>query len=116
MTLVRQRHTVMGIGLGLILGLVIMAAFSGMAHGKQFLSEEKILPAHYPKQFDGLGRIDRIGRHDIVIDDTMHDFSHHVTFATPRTKNGSKGEFREGTYVGYVTDGEKKITSLWLIE
>lgn len=116
MTLVRQRHTVMGIGLGLILGLVIIAAFSGMAHGKQFLSEEKMLPAHYPKKFDGLGHIDRIGRHEIVIDDTMHDFASYVRFATPRTKNGSKGDFRVGTYVGYVTDSEKKITSLWLIE
>jgi hypothetical protein len=116
MSLAGQRHIVMGMVGGLVLSLLILVLCAGMTHGKAYLSEDQVVPAHYPRKFDGLGHIDRIGREAVVIDDTMHSLSHHVRYATPRSKYGFRSAFRVGAYVGFILDSEEKVTSLWLIE
>ena len=114
MTLTRQRRLLRGIGLGLILGLVVMASYSG-SYGAEYLEEERVLPSHYPKKFNGLGYIDRIGKNEIVIDDSLHPLASYVAYATAASKHGASGDFRVGDYVGFVTNSEKKITSIWMI-
>ncbi|MDY6950797.1 MAG: hypothetical protein SWE60_04740 [Thermodesulfobacteriota bacterium] len=115
MILIRQRHLLKGIGLGLILGLVVMASYAGPGHGAEYLAEERVLPSHYPGKFDGLGHLDRIGKNEIVVDDSLHPLASHVTYATATSKHGSMGSFGVGDYVGFVTNAEKEITSLWMI-
>jgi len=114
MTLARQRRLLKGIGLGLILGLVVMASYSG-SYGAEYLGEERVVPSYYPKKFDGLGHIDRIGKNEIVIDDSLHPLASSVAYATATSKHGSGGDFRVGDYVGFVTNSEKEITSIWMI-
>lgn len=114
MTLTRQRRLLKGIGLGLILGLVVMASYSG-SYGAEHLGEERVLSSHYPKKFSGLGRIDRIGKNEIVVDDSLHPLASYVTYATATSEHGASGDFRVGDYVGFVTNSEKEITSIWMI-
>ncbi|MDY6838020.1 MAG: hypothetical protein SWH78_08605 [Thermodesulfobacteriota bacterium] len=115
MTLARQRRLFKGIGLGLILGLVVMAPYSGPGYGAEYLGEERVLPSHYPKKFNGLGHIDRIGKNEIVVDDSLHTLASHVTYATATSAHGSSGDLRVGDHVGFVTNAEKEITAIWMI-
>jgi hypothetical protein len=80
------------------------------------LSEENPLPSHYPQRFDGMGRIDRIDRDEIVIDDTLHGLSPDIRYGTPEGRHGSSAAFKPGRYVGYMQNSRRQITSLWLIK
>jgi len=115
MTLARQRRLLKGVGMGLILGLVVMASYSTPAYGAEYLAEERVLPSHYPDKFSGLGHVDRIGKNEIVIDDSLHPLASYVTYATATSKHGASGDFRVGDYVGFVTNADKEITSIWMI-
>jgi hypothetical protein len=115
MTLARQRHMVKGIGLALILSLVVVASYSGTGYGKEYLGEEEVLPAHYPKAFDGLGHVDRIGKDEIVVDDSLHHMASRAAYATPTTRYGSPGDIHVGDFVGFMTNSKNEITSIWLI-
>jgi hypothetical protein len=115
MMLARQRRLFKGIGLGLVLGVAAMVAYAGPGYGAAYLSEERVLPSHYPQEFDGLGHIDRIGKNEIVVDDSLHTLASSVTYATATSKHGSSSDFRVGDYVGFVINSEKQITSIWMI-
>ena len=115
MTLVLRRHTVTRIGLGLLLSLVLIALYSGIGHTQEPLGEGN-WPAHYPIKFDGRGHIDRLAKDQIVVDDSLHYLSSDVKCGTPTGGNVSIAEFSVGDRVGYKTDAEHKITSLWLLE
>jgi len=108
--------------LALVAGLAMMAASalggtaSSVSGAESILSEGSPLPSHYPQRFDGIGRIDRIDRDEIVIDDTLHGLSGDVRYATPESRHGSSAAFKPGRYVGYMENPRRQITSLWLIK
>lgn len=115
MTLVLRRHAVARIGLGLLLSLVVIPLYSGIGHTQKPLGEGN-WPAHYPVMFDGRGNIDRIENDQLVLDDSLHYLSSDVECSTPTGANVSIAEFAVGDYVGYKTNPEHKITSLWLLK
>ena len=77
---------------------------------------EWVLPKYYPDKFDGTGRIDRIAKDEIVINDCWYGFSPFVEFATPKRKHASRSQFRPGNFVGYTINSKKEIISLWLLK
>ena len=83
--------------------------------GECVLREGEIFPDYYPKRFTGMGRIDRIGRGEIVIDDTLHGLSSDIRYGTRWTRYGSRQSFKPGQCVGYIENAYRVITSLWLI-
>jgi hypothetical protein len=75
-----------------------------------------VLPEFYPDQFDGTGRIDRIALDEVVIDDSLYRFSPYAEYATPTDRHALRAWFQVGNRVGYVTNENHEIISLWLIE
>jgi hypothetical protein len=73
------------------------------------------LPQHYPDEFDGRGIIERIGKHDIVINDCFYRFSDYAMYNTLTGVNVSKGLFHEGDSVYFIKNNKGEIKSLWLI-
>jgi hypothetical protein len=77
--------------------------------------ETQLFPG-YPRQFDGLGFIDRIGENEIVVGDDLRRLSSSADLHTPRSSHAGKGRFAEGDYVGYQLDEAGAIESLWLLK
>lgn len=73
-------------------------------------------PRHYPDKFHGTGRIARIAGDEIVIGDSLYKLSSAVTYHTTKIENASSAWFRAGNLVGFITNSEHHIISLWLIE
>jgi hypothetical protein len=88
---------------------------SWVCAGEGILREGEVFPDYYPKRFSGMGRIDRFGNREIVIDDTLHGLSPDVRYATRWSQYASWRAFKPGRYVGYIEDAKRNITSLWLI-
>jgi hypothetical protein len=109
-----KRHVLVGIGL--VLGLVVLAAYSGTTYGEGFLGERTRFPTYYPEKFDGIGRIDRIARDEIVISDSLYKLSPYATYATPKRKTAQRTRLDIGNLVGFVANEKNEIVSLWLIE
>jgi hypothetical protein len=104
------------LGIGLVLGFIVLASYSGTTYGEGFLGERADFPSYYPEKFDGIGRVDRIARDEIVISDSLYDLSPHATYATPTRKTVPRTRLDVGSMVGFVTNEKKQIVSLWLIE
>ena len=77
--------------------------------------EEIVYPKHYPNKFSGMGHIDRISRNEIVIDDSLFRLSPHVTYSTKGKRHASRAWIKIGSYIGFKTDSDHGITSIWLI-
>jgi hypothetical protein len=99
-------------GLGLILGIFLMYGWVGPASA----SEHRGVPEYYPEKFDGIGRIDRLGEDQIIIDDGTKRLASGVSFATPSSQYAGREPFRVGTTVGYVLNRSGEIQSLWLLK
>jgi hypothetical protein len=90
--------------------------FSYAQEGK-FMREEWRVPDFYPqKGFDGYGKIDRIDKDGVVIDDTVWKFSRQIRFATPRDRHAGISSFSVGDTAAYLLNAEREVTSLWYIE
>lgn len=76
---------------------------------------EGVLDGRNLKNFDGVGRIDRVKDDQIVINDSLHRLSRHVKYYRQGRKKVGKSFFRPGARVGYVTNGKGEIISLYLI-
>jgi hypothetical protein len=100
----------------------LLCLFSGLSLPGSIMGEEImeigkwVNPDHYPDRFENLGRIDRIGGGEIVINDTLFRLSTYVKYHTPEQLDTPGYEFREGRYVGYFVNDQREITSLWLIK
>ncbi len=103
---IRHTSTIIGIA------FIIIALFTCVGYAR----ERTDLPEHYPEEFDGWGRIDRISDEEIVIDDSLFRFSPYVIFNTPARMNVPRDRFRKGQSVYYILNEENKIVSIWLIE
>ena len=102
------------IALALILvGVCMPASVSG---GDRKIKGEWILPKHYPAGFDGYGNINRIAADEVVIDDALMRLSPSVNYATPESVVASMGDFAEGDLVGYLTNSQRQVVSLWMIK
>jgi hypothetical protein len=112
----RKINNVIGLGLGLVLALIFIVSFA-----KVGLTEERnggglALPEHYPDRFTGIGRIDRLAEEEIVIDDSLYTLAPYVTYHTPTAMNVSNIMFRAGNLVGFLTNSEGQIISLWFLK
>lgn len=77
--------------------------------------ETQLFPG-YPRQFDGVGFIDRIGEKEIVVDDGLRALPSGADLHTPKSSHASRSRFAEGDYVGYQLDEAGAIESLWLLK
>ena len=103
---------------GLVLFLLSAVIPPSVVLAQRKAKPEWVMPKHYPDGFDGMGRIDSIDidRGEIVIDERMLKLSPSVEYHTPTASNVSSALFGPGSYVGYIKDAERRITSIWLIE
>jgi len=76
---------------------------------------EGIIDGRNPADFSGTGRIESLEKDRIVINDTPYRLSPRVKYYKQGRKKMSRSSFKEGTYVGYVTNSKREIVSLWLI-
>jgi hypothetical protein len=113
MTLGQKGHILIRVGLGLVL---ILALLAGVGNTRSNSEEGVGLPKHYPDQFSGFGRIDRIASDEIVIDDLLYRLASSVTYHTPTRTNASRSWFRTGNLVGFVLNLEQEIILLCLIQ
>jgi len=110
----RIKQVVAGIALALIVGGICLPA--GVSAGERKIRGEWILPDNYPQGFDGYGYINRIAVEEVVIDEALHRVSPAIIYATPNNIMAKIGDFNDGDLVGYLTNSEQVIVSLWLIE
>ena len=117
--IIRRRRNAFWVCLGLAVVFVLSAVpgdFSYAREGK-FMREEWRVPDFYPqKGFDGYGKIDRIDKAGVVIDDTVWKFSRQIRFATPRDRHAGISSFSVGSTAAYILNEDNEITSLWYIE
>jgi hypothetical protein len=111
----RIRLIVAGIALALIMAGICTPAGAGA--GGQKIKGEWILPEYYPQGgFDGYGYVNRIAAAEVVIDDSIYRLSPAATYATLSSVMATIGDFVDGDLVGYLTNSEQEIISLWLIK
>ena len=107
---------------GLLICIGLAFLFVGLwlpvpaTYAQEHGEKARALPEHYPDKFNGTGRIDRITVDQIVINDTLYRLSPNAEFATPTRKHASTSSFRVGNRVGYITNENREIISLWLIK
>jgi hypothetical protein len=65
--------------------------------------------------FDGTGRIGRIEKNEIVIDDSLRRLSGSVKYHSQTNGAISRSQFRVGKIVGYRINAQGEITGLWLL-
>jgi hypothetical protein len=87
-----------------------------VGHAQRRLKGEWVLPKDYPDGFNGWGRIDRIGKDRVVIDDTVLRLSPSVVYRTPTNRYATSAYFKPGHLVGFMTNQSNEIISLWLIK
>lgn len=113
-----RHHGVNLILAGFTLALIVVGVCcpAGAGAGEQKIMGEWILPEHYPKGFDGYGYINRLAADEAVIDEALFRLSPRVTYTTLISVMAVSQDFTEGDLVGYITNSEQEIVSLWLIE
>jgi hypothetical protein len=69
----------------------------------------------YPEGLTGQGCIDSITAKSVVIDDSAFEFTADATFHTIKSPKAPRSVFRPGVWVGYMTNSQKQIDSLWYL-
>ena len=110
----RIKHTAICLGLALFLVGIVVPIEVGYARPSPKIEEP--FPDYYPEGFNGQGPIDRIAADEVVINDTLFKLSPDVEYHTRTTQNASSAWFDAGKFVGYITNSNLEIVSLWLIE
>ncbi len=77
--------------------------------------EKPLYPGHQHR-FDGIGRVDRISRGEVVIDDRTFKFSKRVHFNAPGRHDVPRVWVREGDIVGFILNARKEVDSIWIME
>lgn len=105
------------VGLGLMLALAMLVCEipnnSEAASAKDILNQEISYPDYFPKRFDGRGCIDRIDKNEIVISDSLYNLSKRIKCGTLKKPRIKRSHLLEGDIVGFVTNDEGVIVSLW---
>ena len=110
----RIKHTAICLGLALFLVVIVVPIEVGYTRPSPKIEEP--FPDYYPEGFHGQGPIDRIAADEVVINDTLFKLSPEVLYHTRTTQNASSAWFNAGKFVGYITNSNLEIVSLWLIE
>ncbi len=100
---------------GLALFLMGVGIPADLSHAQKRYKPEVVLPPEYPNGFDGFGRLEMLEENGVTIQDVFIKLASFVTFHTPTNMDSTSAEFSIGDLVGYLTDPEGAITSLWLI-
>lgn len=108
------RHFIVCSILSLFLANIWMPV--NLSHAQTLHKPEVVLPADYPNGFDGFGRIDDLDDYRAVIQDVLIKLAPSVTFHIPTNMYSTAADFEIGDLVGYLTNKEGEIISLWLIE
>jgi hypothetical protein len=87
-----------------------------LSHAQKRYKPEVVLPEGYPNGFEGYGRMEALDDYRAVIQDVLIRMAPSVTFHTPTNMDSTSAEFSIGDLVGYLTNPEGEITSLWLIQ
>ena len=111
-----RHHGIKPIAAGIALFLIVAGICVPAGAGEQKIMGEWILPEHYPKGFDGYGYINRLAADEAVIDEALFRLSPRITYTTLISIVAVSEDFVEGDLVGYITNSEQEIVSLWLIE
>jgi len=77
---------------------------------------EKPIHPDYPYDFDVTGKLDRISREKLVIDDTLYKLSSSVTYHAPDKVFTNLLDFHVQDTVGVLLKGKNEIVSIWLIK
>ena len=112
--LIGMKHIAVCVGLALFLVSIVVPVEVGYARPSPKVEEP--FPEYYPDGFNGQGSIDRIAADEVVINDTLFKLSPEVLYHTRTTQNASSAWFNAGKFVGYITNSNLEIVSLWLIE
>ena len=115
MTIERKKNNVIGLGLGLVLALIFIVSLAKVGLTRERNGGGLVLPKHYPDRFTGIGRIDRLAEEEIVIDDSLYTLAPYVEYHTPTAMNVSNIIFRAGSLVGFITNSEHQILSIWFL-
>ncbi len=70
----------------------------------------------YPKEFHGVGPIDRINKTHAVIRDAYYRLSPNVTYHTPDGLYEGLEYLKVGDVVGFFKNKKGEIVSIWLIK
>lgn len=100
----------------LTLFLVCTGMPVNLSHAQKRYKPEVVLPADYPNGFDGFGRLDDLDDYRAVIQDSLIKVAPSATYHTPTNMHSTAADFEIGDLVGYLTNNEGEIISLWLIE
>lgn len=100
----------------LTLFLMSTAIPADLSHAQKRYKPEALLPEGYPDGFDGYGRIDDLDDYRVVIQDILIKMAPSVTFHTPTNMFSTIADFQIGDLVGYFTNKQGEIVSLWLIQ
>ena len=109
-----MKHIAVCVGLAVFLLTLVLPA--GVVQALQGFKEGSVIPEHYPNKFDQIGNVDRIALDEVVINDCLFKLSPDVEYHTPSIENASSAWFKEGKFVGYITNSRREIVSLWLIK
>ena len=109
-----MKHIAICVGLALFLSTLALQV--GVVQALQGFEDGSAIPEHYPNEFDQIGRVDRISLDDVVINDCHFKLSPAIRYHTQSIENASSAWFKEGKFVGYITNSRRAIVSLWLIE
>jgi hypothetical protein len=109
----RMLRRVLCVGLALFFLSAAIPAHFG--HAQRRVKGEWVLPPFYPDGFHGWGRINRITADRVVIDDAVLKLAPSVVYRTPANRHATGAYFEPGSLVGFMTNENKEIVSLWLI-
>ncbi len=101
---------------GLALFLMTAGIPADLSYAQRRYKPEVVLPPDYPNGFDGWGRIEMLTENGVTIRDELIRMKPYVMYHTPTNSDTTSAEFNNGDLVGYLTDPEGEIISLWLIQ
>ena len=104
----------LSIALALVIAGVVIPP--GLSNAGDRIKPEMVLPKAYPDGFNAYGHINTINGKIVVIDDEPFTLSLEVTYNIPSSLNVSQAYFREGAFVGVLTNAKGEAKSLWLLE
>ena len=113
-----HHHRIFQITAGIALALILVGIClpTAVSAGERKIRGEWILPENYPQGFDGYGYINRLAAIEVVIDESLFKLSPAVTYTTPISVMAVSEDFTEGDLVGYISNSNQEIVSLWLIK
>jgi hypothetical protein len=94
--------------------LIFIVALAGVSYGEE--GEGDDLPQPYSEEYSSKGRIDRISDNEIVINDCLYKLTPSTIFKTTTMENAQRDSIKEGDFVHFTIDENRKVKTIVLIE